>query len=314
MAVKVTETLEREYDKETGEILSVRKEQKVQDVYYNTEPEYIKIYIHTVSFLHGLIGKQDKILFEIAKTMSYAGDDEGQVVTLTKYVKNKIAQNVGCTLQYVSDTVSDLCKKQLLIKIGKPKERTCAYQVNPKYIAKGHWKDIKELQLIFSKKTFENKEIGIITKTKNEEILIQSFKNELKKTEPHPDQIPLIENEKSCPHCDEKLKLKKDKSEYYCPNFFSKDEQKKCKGHTEKNIYFGDKNPNSIIEQIKKTDLESCKKLLFGYDKKTLIEIAQQVKVSIKNNDSKERIVEKIHFDLVSFGENWNAMTRGVKD
>lgn len=247
---------------------------------------------HKIWFTHiiqsfDLIGNQKtKLAFWLIAEM----DNENKIC----YTLRQMSEKSNISLETVRVTIKALIDGDFLIK-----QNQGVYRVHPDKIFKGTLNNRLNVLLQYNDLKIET--------------LQQKEKNDEKTPAKH-DLIIDDDNEKICPHCDEKLKLKKDKSEYYCPNFFSKDEQKKCKGHTEKNIYFGDKNPNSIIEQIKKTDLESCKKLLFGYDKKTLIEIAQQVKVSIKNNDSKERIVEKIHFDLVSFGENWNAMTRGVKD
>lgn len=286
-----------------------------------TRQGFMITYLSTIIDMIDDIGnKKMQVVKYILNNMSLA--DNTLIITTAELIKK-----TKTSVNTVQNTLKALEKAGIITR------RTGALMVSEKLIHRGNHQKQAFLLTRFQafngdEKQIEKKEPINVTPKKTKKELKQLPEN----IEPHPDQISIIldekqkrcdedgviidneNNEKICPHCNEILKLKKDKSEYYCPNFYSKNPQEKCKGHTKKNIYFGDKNPNSIIEQIKKTDLESCKKLLFGYDKKTLIEIAQQVKVSIKNNDSKERIVEKIHFDLVSFGENWDAMTRGVKD
>ena len=71
------------------------------------------------------------------------------------------------------------------------------------------------------------------------------------------------------------------------------------------------------IEQIRKMqELAEFKKFAAKnkFDKNILLAIANLAGVKCLGKDTKERLIEKIHFDLVSFGANWQAMVKGVQE
>ena len=259
MSLKLTQEISREIDKETGEILKQTLTQTVQDVNYDQEPEFIKIYLHTLTLLHGLDGVQGKIMLAIASRMSYA--TKKQVIIINSYVKEEIMEEVNCSKSHISNTITLLVKKGLLFRQGK--SRSGAYIVNPIYIAKGKWKEVKELQLnlVFNKnKTCLNavevtdnneqirfSDIPLLPTTPAKETLpLKSKKTSdnlakeiyIKKTtstlDAIKDQISLIEPTKYyCEYCKTELKLTTAKDKYYCPLWRQKDkytDQKKCKG------------------------------------------------------------------------------------
>ncbi len=159
-SIKNTNTI---IDKVTGEILKQTEKTKIIEVNKSeNEPEFIKIYLNTISKLRGLNNSQSKILFEIACRMPYA-QDECQEIVLNSYIKKKIADKLEVSEQYINDTITKLVQEKLLIKAKdplNPNKRTGAYYINPLYLAKGSWKEIKELQL---KLVFNNTGSNITT-------------------------------------------------------------------------------------------------------------------------------------------------------
>lgn len=147
----VKQEVTREIDVETGELLSEIAKQTIIHK-PEQEPEFLKVYLHTLSLIHGLEGKQGQIMLAIASRMTYAS--KSQVAIINSYVKSEIAKEVNCSISYISNTITVLVQKGLLIRQGSV--RSGAYIVNPLYIARGKWSEIKEMQLklIFNK---ENK-------------------------------------------------------------------------------------------------------------------------------------------------------------
>jgi len=138
----------------TGEIVSQQEEQEVQAYGIpEAEPDFIKLYLNQIAQIQKLPPSAANVLFEIAKRMPYANDEDQEIV-LNSYIKQKIAQKLKISEQYVSDTITTLVKKQMLFRcsIENPKTkkistRTGVYKINPVYIARGKWEDIKKLQL-----------------------------------------------------------------------------------------------------------------------------------------------------------------------
>lgn len=150
MSIRTIKNINHVVDTITGEILNHTEETKLIEVgKKETEPEFIKIYLSTISKLSGLSNSQSKVLFEIACRMPYAQEDIQEIV-LNSYVKRKIADKLNVSEQYINDTITKLVSDNLLLRVkdpSNPKKRTGAYYINPLYLAKGNWSDIKELQL-----------------------------------------------------------------------------------------------------------------------------------------------------------------------
>lgn len=146
--ISETTTINTITDKLTGEVLAQTEEREVNcQRIGESEPDFIKLYINRLAKIQGLNNSQSSILFEIAKKMPWA-DNADQEIALNSYLKEKIAKHLNVKLQYVNDTISKLVKEGMLIRVGNPRSGT--YTINPLYIAKGKWEDIKKLQLKIS--------------------------------------------------------------------------------------------------------------------------------------------------------------------
>ena len=146
--ISETTTINTITDKITGEVLAQTEEKEVNcQRVGESEPDFIKLYINRLAKIQGLNNSQAGILFEIAKKMPWANDTDQDIV-LNAYIKEKIAQKLKLKLQYVNNSISNLVKQGMLIKMGS--ERSAVYSINPLYIAKGKWEDIKKLQLKIS--------------------------------------------------------------------------------------------------------------------------------------------------------------------
>lgn len=132
----------------TGEVLSQTEEKEItSQAIGESEPDFIKLYLNRLAKIQGLNNSQASVLFEIAKKMPWASDADQDIV-LNAYIKEKIAKKLKVTMQYIKDTIAKLVKDGMLIRQGTP--RSATYIINPLYIAKGKWEDIKKLQLKIS--------------------------------------------------------------------------------------------------------------------------------------------------------------------
>lgn len=150
MSLRTIKNINRVVDGTTGEIIKHTEETDVTEVgQKESEPEFIKLYMNTISKLRGLGNSEFKVLFEITCRMPYA-QEEAQEIVLNSFIKKKIADKLNVSEQYINDTITKLVRDKFLLKAkdpSNPKKRTGAYYINPLYIAKGKWQDVKELQL-----------------------------------------------------------------------------------------------------------------------------------------------------------------------
>ncbi len=149
MAEKIiTETTR--YDYESGEIVRSEKQQ----AYKSDEPDYVKFYIRAWCDFKAIKGINTNFLYSILPYMSYANEELGQIISLSTFIKEQIAQKLGWKATTVRNRFADefakLCKQNVLKRVGKN-----AYQVNPELIGKGQWKDIRKLKATFNLETGE---------------------------------------------------------------------------------------------------------------------------------------------------------------
>ena len=120
-------------DCDTGEI------RKVENVYTKSlevEPPYFKVYVESVCLIAGVVGSAVSVLMSLVKHINYNGN-----LIVVKRVRQDVAVECGCTEGHVKNTIKKLVDKGIL----RCSERT-VYTVNPRIIAKGRWRDIRELQ------------------------------------------------------------------------------------------------------------------------------------------------------------------------
>ena len=140
-----------------AKIVSVKKEKIVNfktgktvveyessTVNVGSEPEFIKIYLGSIMYLKDMPTNLAAIMMCILKQTPYS-DSENVTVILTKDVKEDIAAELRLSYQTVVNAIVKLVKGKILFHQGSI--RSARYLVNPYIFGKGHWKDVKKLQL-----------------------------------------------------------------------------------------------------------------------------------------------------------------------
>ncbi len=152
MAVK--QTTRTEMDINTGELRRVVSEDVVGFV--DQEPDYIKVYVGTQLCLNNLDPNLAPAIIAFGKHMTFANSEKNQHVIYTnELVRKDVANELGCTERRVKQLITKLVENGIFIPfveetekdgvITKQKKRGI-YFVNPWVIAKGSWKDIKQLR------------------------------------------------------------------------------------------------------------------------------------------------------------------------
>ena len=103
------------------------------------EPEYVKLYLNAVLYLKSLPRGYNPILMAFLKRMSYA--TTGQKVYVNAEMKREIAAEVGSSVSYINNAITDFVKGKLMLRVG-----TGTYQFNPQIFGKGDWKDIEKIR------------------------------------------------------------------------------------------------------------------------------------------------------------------------
>lgn len=135
MTMKVNQQNAIIMDSETGEVIEqVRKE----SLAVGKEPNYYKVYINDLANLQGLNPTEKMVLEILSANMTF-----DNLIVLIKPIKEKLVKITGKEFETIKKAIQGLSKKKVLLK----EERAC-YRVNPKYVAKGKWEDIKALRLV----------------------------------------------------------------------------------------------------------------------------------------------------------------------
>lgn len=144
---KITQQNDIIIDSETGEIINQARKEVLS---VGKEPSYYKVYINDLANLQGLNPTEKKVLEILSANMSF-----DNIIVVIKPIKEKLAIAINGSFESVKKAIIGLTKKGILLK----EERAC-YRVNPKYIAKGKWEDIKALRLVIEYST-KGREITI---------------------------------------------------------------------------------------------------------------------------------------------------------
>lgn len=132
---KINQQVDRIIDSETGEII---QQDRKESLAVGKEPNYYKVYINDLANLQGLNTTEKMVLEILSANMTF-----DNLIVLIKPIKEKLVKMTGKSYDGIKKAIQELAKKNVLIK----EERAC-YRVNPKYIAKGKWEDIKALRLV----------------------------------------------------------------------------------------------------------------------------------------------------------------------
>ena len=132
---KINQQVDRIIDSETGEVI---QQDRKESLAVGKEPNYYKVYINDLANLQGL-NPTEKMVFEmLSANMTF-----DNLIVLIKPIKEKLVKITGKEFETIKKAIQGLAKKKVLLK----EERAC-YRVNPKYVAKGKWEDIKALRLV----------------------------------------------------------------------------------------------------------------------------------------------------------------------
>jgi len=122
-------------DKKTGEIISQNRKESLP---VGKEPNYYKVYIDDLANLQGLNPTEKRVLEVLSGNMTF-----DNLIVVIKPIKEKLVKIIGKEYETIRRAIETLAKKKILLK----EDRAC-YRVNPNYIAKGKWEDIKALRLV----------------------------------------------------------------------------------------------------------------------------------------------------------------------
>jgi hypothetical protein len=126
-------TYEKEtVDKLTGEIVKTYSEAVIP-----REPDYVKLYLESITKLNDIPGWTDPVLNELLRLMNYRNE-----IVLNAAIKKRIAGEIGISTRTIDNALYMLVKKNIIFRddIG-------LYRGNPFLFGKGEWRDIRELRM-----------------------------------------------------------------------------------------------------------------------------------------------------------------------
>lgn len=137
---KLNQSIETEIINEDGEFISKRANRTLS---WGAEPSFIKFYLQDILYISDMPKKHYKILCELLKRATYAGDKDGMQVCLSAGMKRIIAKALNYkSTQPIDNALSELSKGKILYRV-----ETGVYQFNPYLFGKGDWQDIARLRL-----------------------------------------------------------------------------------------------------------------------------------------------------------------------
>ena len=120
-----------------GEVQAEEVTSVIKPTAFDAEPPFVKLYFDDVARLYECTQSQSNILMEFVKLMAY-----DNTIAVTQYHKELIAERLGTTDGYIRNTISELVKKGIFIRLGQN-----VYRADPNLFGRGKWHDIKELRL-----------------------------------------------------------------------------------------------------------------------------------------------------------------------
>ncbi len=129
---KVIETTEV-IDYGTGEIKSSTTVKRVR----GDEPNYIKLYLGDIAYLHGLSVPTRDLLNELLKYVTYGT----QEIMLNAIAKKRIVEATGMAMQTLNNKLQDLLRVGIIDRVA-----VGTFVLNPYLFGKGDWKTINELR------------------------------------------------------------------------------------------------------------------------------------------------------------------------
>lgn len=123
-------------NEDTGEIINSITE--INSFTYETEPEYVKLYLKDIGKLNDLSPASNNVLLELIRSMGY-----NNVVPVYMPIKKMIALKLNISIHAVNKAIKQFHSKGLFIRAARG-----LYIADPELFGKGKWSDIKKLRLI----------------------------------------------------------------------------------------------------------------------------------------------------------------------
>lgn len=169
---KINQSVETSVINDKGEIVSKRANKTLS---WGDEPSYIKFYLQDILFLSDIPNKHEKVLYELLKRASYAGEQNGMEVIVNSSLKRRIASELNMkNIGSISNAITDLVKGKILYRID-----VGIYQFNPYLFGKGDWQDVSRLRLEIDYNDIHGKTFKAVCNYKDNE---QETQQDLKKT------------------------------------------------------------------------------------------------------------------------------------
>lgn len=112
-----------------------------------TEPDFIKLYYSTMLAFNGVNDIPLDFITTLSSLITWANDGEQMVFRNDKYTKEIICKRLNIKESMVTKYIKRCCDYGLLIATHTYRG---LYYVNPFFIAKGRWENIKKLRSEFS--------------------------------------------------------------------------------------------------------------------------------------------------------------------
>lgn len=142
MPTSTETTRTRIIDDATGEVLDETTQVTTRELRFEQEPDYVKLYIETLSVFRDMKQTSGKVFYELVKLMSYA--EYEQLVYLNPTLRKNIQKNLGIKQSMFDKSLKELRDKGLIKKVANN-----TFSVNPCYVGRGKWKDIRRLRATF---------------------------------------------------------------------------------------------------------------------------------------------------------------------
>lgn len=147
-------TTHTEIDTSTGEMARIVVDEQMG--YVDTEPDYVKIYVGTQLCLNSIDPSLAPYVIAFSSYLTYADDKNYQhMIQTNSIVRKGVARTLGVSEPRVKQIINKLVDSGIFIPIYESteedgvvtrKKKRGLYFVNPWVVAKGSWKDIKNLQ------------------------------------------------------------------------------------------------------------------------------------------------------------------------
>jgi hypothetical protein len=129
------ELLQEHTDYTTGE---VKSDSRQQVGYFETEPNFVKIYLQDILYLKDVPKGLNAILYFLIRRIDYYNQ-----IIINSAVKRQIAEETGLSFSRVNSAVTEFVKGKILIR-----KDVGIYTANPYLFGKGKWEDIKKIRTV----------------------------------------------------------------------------------------------------------------------------------------------------------------------